>query len=70
MNSKSMESFQREAVNPAFVKMYLKVTPAMSILDILCKLLLRIFTMSTKQNNEEVFGNVICQVSCFRLYIC
>ena len=48
MNSESVESFQREAVNPAFVKMHLEVIPAKSVLDILCKFLLRIFRFYTK----------------------
>lgn len=52
INSKSMESFQREARNPAFVKMDLKVIPVMSILEIFCKLILRIFTICTKQINK------------------
>lgn len=52
INSKSMESFQREGGNPAFVKMYLEVIPVMSILEIFCKLILRIFTTYTKENNK------------------
>lgn len=47
-----MESFQREAVNSTFGKKYVEVIPAALIWDILFKLLLRIFTIYTKQNNE------------------
>lgn len=49
---KFMKNFQREAVNPTFGKKYVEVISAILIWDILFKLLLRIFTIYIKQNNE------------------
>lgn len=47
-----MESFLGEAVKPIFGKKYMEIVPVTLIWDILFKLLLRIFTVYTNQNNE------------------
>lgn len=51
VNSKFMENFQREAVNPTFGKKYVEVISVILICDILFKLLLGIFTIYITQNN-------------------
>lgn len=52
MNSQFIENLKREALNPTFGKKYEEVIPATLIWNILSKLLLRIFTIYAKQNDE------------------